>query len=363
MADEFNSNTRGGADAALKAVEPTFAPADNTAPAKTEAAESAQAPSPAKPQGFGAELRAAREAQGISLGDMAVRSRLSVAQVRALEEEDVAQLPEPVYVRAFIRGCAHSLGLDPQALAEDYMNRYGRRGGAAEHGQIPLSDPSREEVINAAPRHRGLKVALLVVLLAVVSAGIWAVYTDQFAGVHSGSEAQKIESGATETAAEKPSGAAQPAPAAAAPESQPNGASAAQQAPERNPAAESSPAAPAPAASAQPSSSGPVQPQAQAQQQIQPNAAPAAEQPAADGVPIRVVRFEVTSPCWVQVIAPNGRNIIAREMQPGAPVTADIPKGSRITVGNAGALSLTIDGKPYDIRQATRNGISRITLD
>ena len=65
----------------------------------------------ARAKGFGEELRAAREAQGISLGDMAVRSRLSVAQLRALENEEVEKLPEPVYVRAFIRGCAQSLGL------------------------------------------------------------------------------------------------------------------------------------------------------------------------------------------------------------------------------------------------------------
>lgn len=358
MADEFNSNTKGGVDAAPKAVEPTFAPADE--PRETTASEAPEAaPAAAAPQGFGAMLRAAREAQGISLGDMAVRSRLSVAQVRALEEEDVSALPEPVYVRAFIRGCAHSLGLDPQALAEDYMNRYGRRGGAAEHGQIPLHDPSREEVINSTPRHRGLKVALLALLVAVVSAGIWAVYTDQFAGVHSGSEAQKVESGATEGDAQNASASIEAAPAGA------NGASAenAADAPasrEASPAAPQTNAAPANAAQAQPETP------AQAPQ-TQPAASAAASsqtpQTAPAGVPIRVVRFEVTSPCWVQVIAPNGRNVIAREMQPGSPVTADIPQGSRITVGNAGALTLTIDGKPYDIRQETRNGISRITLE
>ena len=361
MADELNSNTKGGVNAAPKAVEPTFAPADEPREALAPAA-SGEAPA-AAPQGFGAMLRAAREAQGISLGDMAVRSRLSVAQVRALEEEDVAALPEPVYVRAFIRGCAHSLGLDPQALSEDYMNRYGRRGGAAEHGQIPLTDPSREEVINSTPRHRGLKVALLALLVAVVSAGIWAVYTDQFAGIHSGSEAQKVETGATEGDAQNgaASAAAQPADANAAGE---------KAADAQAPAAPQTNAVPANAAAAQPeipAAAPQAQNQAQAQAQSQPQAnaaaAPQTPQTASAGVPIRVVRFEVTSPCWVQVIAPNGRNVIAREMQPGSPVTADIPQGSRITVGNAGALSLTIDGKPYDIRQETRNGISRITLE
>ena len=360
MADELNSNTKGGVNAAPKAVEPTFAPADEPREALVPAA-SGESPA-AAPQGFGAMLRAAREAQGISLGDMAVRSRLSVAQVRALEEEDVAALPEPVYVRAFIRGCAHSLGLDPQALSEDYMNRYGRRGGAAEHGQIPLTDPSREEVINSTPRHRGLKVALLALLVAVVSAGIWAVYTDQFAGIHSGSEAQKVETGATEVDAQNGAASAQAEPAAA-------NAAGEKAADAQPPAASQTNAAPANAAAAQPETPAAApQAQAQNQPQSQPQANAAAPQTQAAqtapaGVPIRVVRFEVTSPCWVQVIAPNGRNVIAREMQPGSPVTADIPQGSRITVGNAGALSLTIDGKPYDIRQETRNGISRITLE
>lgn len=353
MADELNSNTKGGVSAAPKAVEPTFAPADEPREALAPAAA---------PQGFGAMLRAAREAQGISLGDMAVRSRLSVAQVRALEEEDVAALPEPVYVRAFIRGCAHSLGLDPQALSEDYMNRYGRRGGAAEHGQIPLSDPSREEVINSTPRHRGLKVALLALLVAVVSAGIWAVYTDQFAGIHSGSEAQKVETGATEGDAQNGAASATVEPAAANAAGEKAADAQAPDAPQTN-------AAPANAAAAQPetpAAAPQAQHQAQSQSQPQANAAAPqtqAAQTAPAGVPIRVVRFEVTSPCWVQVIAPNGRNVLAREMQPGSPVTADIPQGSRITVGNAGALSLTIDGKPYDIRQEMRNGISRVTLE
>ena len=217
-------------------------------------------------------------------------------------------------------------------------------------------------MINSTPRHRGLKVALLALLVAVVSAGIWAVYTDQFAGIHSGSEAQKVETGATEGDAQNGAASATVEPAAANAAGEKAADAQAPDAPQTN-------AAPANAAAAQPetpAAAPQAQHQAQSQSQPQANAAAPqtqAAQTAPAGVPIRVVRFEVTSPCWVQVIAPNGRNVIAREMQPGSPVTADIPQGSRITVGNAGALSLTIDGKPYDIRQEMRNGISRVTLE
>lgn len=334
MAEDFASQKTG--------VEPTLSPAGGDAPASF-----------AKPAGgFGAQLRAAREAQGISLGDMAVRSRLSVAQVRALEDEDVSALPEPVYVRAFIRGCAHSLGLDPQALAEDYMNRYGRGSAAVELGQIPKHDPSREQVINATPCHRGLKVALLVVLLAVVSAGIWAIYTDQFAGVHSESEAQKIESGATEAA---PAPAVQPAavqPAAPTPAeksaAEKPGEAAAQMDPAAQPAAAPQPA-PAPAPAAQPAPGVQTAPAAQT------------SRPAAAAANHRV-EFRLSGACWVQVIAPSGRNVVAREMQPGANEVLEIPRGSRFTIGNADAMQLMVDGRAYALSETVRNGVARFTL-
>ena len=98
--------------------------AEPTIPVREEAS--------AAPKGFGAVLRAAREAEGISVGDMAVQCRLAVTQIRALEEERLENLPEPVYVRAFIRGYAHALKIDPAPLVDDYMMRCGRRGAAVE---------------------------------------------------------------------------------------------------------------------------------------------------------------------------------------------------------------------------------------
>ena len=107
--------------------------AEPTIPVREEAS--------AAPKGFGAVLRAAREAEGISVGDMAVQCRLAVTQIRALEEERLENLPEPVYVRAFIRGYAHALKIDPAPLVDDYMMRCGRRGAAVEVGQLPNRSP------------------------------------------------------------------------------------------------------------------------------------------------------------------------------------------------------------------------------
>ena len=313
--------------------------AEPTIPVREEAS--------AAPKGFGAVLRAAREAEGISVGDMAVQCRLAVTQIRALEEERLENLPEPVYVRAFIRGYAHALKIDPAPLVDDYMMRCGRRGAAVEVGQLPNRSPSREAVFHEPPKNRTLKAVLFVVLAALVGGGIWAVYTDQFASLHTSSEAQKVESGANE-AKETKTPAAEPAenaaqPSDAAPETQPAAAApAAQPAPSAAPApaaqtASAAPAQPAPAASAQPPAAAPV---------------------------LHKVEFRLgAGASWVQVIAPNGRNVVASEMRPQSVQAYEIPKGSRFTIGNAGVVSLTIDGEVYPLDGVVRNGIARFTIE
>ena len=302
--------------------------AEPTIPVREEAS--------AAPKGFGAVLRAAREAEGISVGDMAVQCRLAVTQIRALEEERLENLPEPVYVRAFIRGYAHALKIDPAPLVDDYMMRCGRRGAAVEVGQLPNRSPSREAVFHEPPKNRTLKAVLFVVLAALVGGGIWAVYTDQFASLHTSSEAQKVESGANE-AKETKTPAAEPAenaaqPSDAAPETQPAQPSAPAAA-QAQPAA----AAPAPAASAQPPAAAPV---------------------------LHKVEFRLgAGASWVQVIAPNGRNVVASEMRPQSVQAYEIPKGSRFTIGNAGVVSLTIDGEVFPLDGVVRNGIARFTIE
>ena len=133
---------------------------------------------PAPAEGFGAALKRAREAQGISIGDMAARSRLSVQQVRALESERTAELPEPVYVRAFIRGVASVLGLEPDPLVADYTARY----GAASVGVLPDHDPAKETVVRASGRRTGLKAAVVAIAAVLVCAAGWYAWSSMSDG-------------------------------------------------------------------------------------------------------------------------------------------------------------------------------------
>ena len=60
-------------------------------------------------------LRAAREAAGLSLDEVAQQLKLAPRQVRALEEDDFGVLPGRTFVRGFVRNYARLLNLDADA--------------------------------------------------------------------------------------------------------------------------------------------------------------------------------------------------------------------------------------------------------
>lgn len=66
----------------------------------------------------GATLRAAREAQGLTVADIAERIKFSVRQVEALESDDQTHLPQGTFLRGFIRSYARVLQLDESTVLE-----------------------------------------------------------------------------------------------------------------------------------------------------------------------------------------------------------------------------------------------------
>lgn len=66
------------------------------------------------------ELRHARERLGLSLRDIADRTRIRVAILDAIENHDVDRLPPGVFTRGFVKAYAREVGLDPEAMAACY---------------------------------------------------------------------------------------------------------------------------------------------------------------------------------------------------------------------------------------------------
>ncbi|BCK87438.1 cytoskeleton protein RodZ [Sideroxyarcus emersonii] len=68
------------------------------------------------PLDVGMALRAGRERLGMSVHDVAERIKFAPKQVEALEANDFAHLPEPAFLRGFVRSYARVLQLDEATL-------------------------------------------------------------------------------------------------------------------------------------------------------------------------------------------------------------------------------------------------------
>lgn len=317
-------------------------------------------------KGFGAMLREARESLGISIGDVSSRTRLSVDQIRAIEEEDLERLPEPVYVRAFLRAYAKAIGIDYEPVVNDYVTRCG--GGGVRIPEHAPEEAFREVAYYDTPRPSRWKFVGLLALIVVVTLGIWGVYSGTFARLMEadGTEAAKVENGVSEVApnvAPAPEAPKTTAPVEVADASKPE-ASAAQTLASAPEAEQTAPQTPLPAAPAEESVSvraAPAQPAAPVEV---PAAAVEAAAQTAETVPAETyaAEFHTSASCWVHVIAPDGQNLIAREMKPGETQSVALPAGTRVTVGNPPALILTLDGHPYDLGGVTQRGVARFVI-
>jgi flagellar biosynthesis protein FlhG len=71
----------------------------------------------------GASLRKHREERKLTLETIVEKTKIRPAILEALEEDRFADLPEPVFLRGFLRQLAACLGLDPTVVCREYMRR------------------------------------------------------------------------------------------------------------------------------------------------------------------------------------------------------------------------------------------------
>jgi curved DNA-binding protein CbpA len=74
----------------------------------------------------GPALRRFREQVGVSLREIATRSKVGVRYLEYIEQDRHRDLPAPVYLRGFLQEYARAVGLDPRRTAEDYLARITR---------------------------------------------------------------------------------------------------------------------------------------------------------------------------------------------------------------------------------------------
>ena len=127
----------------------------------------------------GAHLRQLREARGVSLEEIARVTRVNSSYLHALEADDYAELPVPVFTRGFIRAYCQALGEPPDQAMALFDGR----------GETPVAPPAAPVAPTSAraataarpvtttegtPRNRG-PVLVSFILLVVLGIALFAV--------------------------------------------------------------------------------------------------------------------------------------------------------------------------------------------
>lgn len=93
---------------------------------------------------IGRRLRAARVAKGITLEEVEEETRIRKKYIDALETGRTVLIPGEVYVKGFLRTYGNFLGLDGEALVEEYKSLKSRPEGEGEpEAKLAAAEPSR----------------------------------------------------------------------------------------------------------------------------------------------------------------------------------------------------------------------------
>jgi cytoskeletal protein RodZ len=73
---------------------------------------------------FGARLRRERERRHIALSSISENTKIRASLFEGLERDDVSHWPSGIFRKAYILAYAKSVGLDADAIAKEFLERY-----------------------------------------------------------------------------------------------------------------------------------------------------------------------------------------------------------------------------------------------
>jgi cytoskeletal protein RodZ len=125
----------------------------------------------------GSHLRQAREARGLSLTELSNRTKIRVALLRAIDDNDFERLPGGVFTLGLLKAYAREAGVDPNAVAQAYVAATRPhttvdepRPPVDERGAPMALDPSPASVKPGKEAYRAAAVLAAFVLAALVIA-------------------------------------------------------------------------------------------------------------------------------------------------------------------------------------------------
>jgi len=282
----------------------------------------------------GRALAEARTSRNQTVAEIAQQLKLSASQIEALEADDYARLPGPVFVRGFVRNYARLMELDGEALVAGLTMPLDplAAGAAIPHSHnIPFPDG------------RGPRWPIYAALIAVLAAIVVL-----FEFIHSSPPAEVTDTPVS------------PAPAVAQqvfpPQSDVSAVMPTQPVAEpAQPAPVSVPVAvPAPMPAQSPA---PAPVSAPPTQQI-PAAAPEVKR--AGAVEMKMV-FEKQS--WVEVRERDDRIVFSQLSPAGAVQIIQVVPPLNVVIGSASGVKVTYKGRSVDLAPYAKNEVARFTLE
>lgn len=123
--------------------------------------------------GTGAKLRAAREAAGLSLAEIASRTRVPIRHLEAIEAGDYSALPGSTYTIGFTRSYAKALDLDEAAIVDEMREELVQGGYRAATARTPDYEPADPARVPSRSLAWG---AAALALLLIAAYFIWRSY-------------------------------------------------------------------------------------------------------------------------------------------------------------------------------------------
>ncbi|RON96875.1 Cro/Cl family transcriptional regulator [Pseudomonas moraviensis] len=319
----------------------------------------------------GETLRQARESNGWSLAEVALKLNLTVTSLSNLEAGAFDKLPGHTFARGYIRAYAKLLGMDQTVLVQQFDQSTGTDSqGSNVHALGRIEEPVRVS-------HTILRIVSLLLLIAVIGGGFvwWQDQTSQrtrdltslapehveVEGADGTTQIHPIDEPEDQAVAENQ---ADNSTSLALPQSETSAEStgaesAAPAAPAVAPSAPAQTPAPVVAAPATPAPNVPATPAPTV-------TAPTAPAPTAEvAAPVAgegQVQLQFTGDCWAQVTDGRGKVIFSGLKHKGDSVTVSGKPPLAVRLGVARAAQVSYNGQPVDIAPFTSGETARLKL-
>ena len=259
----------------------------------------------------GQVLREAREAQNMTLEDVAMRLRLMHRQVEAMETDDFGSLGQPVFARGFVRNYARLMGLKPETLLARM------EGAPAELAPVAPVEPLMPSSWMTSP----WLILFLLGVLAVVAVPIslyWWLNSDAGETQHAVIPLKRVSP---------------PTPAVTS------------VVPNPPDAAAETPAAPEPVVATEAA--------------VEADVPPLAAAPAAHGQ----LYLEFREESWVEIKDASGRTLHRQLSPAGSSANIQGQPPFDVLIGNAAQARMTYNGRQIDLKPFIYMAVARFTLE